>query len=325
MSIELQPLIGATLRPLDEDAGCRYIPYFMIRRSASECIFCRALQGVIGHCPVRWWVTSSRRRCCCREPLDSERILFRDSPIERVRVLKPKPHRLLTGVLLIIAAAGAAMSLYYGQQLRQLKREREALAKEVGLLDVTEPDRVHLTFVPPGDGGPPPGIEEAHVWRFRVYLPANFGPCWMSYRGAIAADSPRHRGGGGSSWGAKQKDPEESQLSVALIKADGRWIISRTAGHSSTTSSLPSNLGFDSLDDLVIETVVNDQTPAKSFSADEPICLIRIRKRVPVEQRKEDTTTMYPGLAFYLVESDRRAAFERWADGTIDAMPELIE
>lgn len=237
---------------------------------------------------------------------------------------KPKRPRLLTATLVVIAVAGAASSLYYGQRLRKLQHEKVDLARQVGLLDVTDPQRVHIQRVPYSDSDPPPGIEAAYVWRYRLYLPANYGACWMSRSGAIAADSPRNRGGGGSSWGATSKDPEETQLTIALLKSDGRWMISRITDHSASTSSLSGRIEFDTLDDLIIRSVVDEATPAKSFSVHDPICLLRIRSKEPAESKKDDLT-LYPGVAYYLVESNRRDDFERLANGKIDEMPEPIQ
>jgi hypothetical protein len=235
--------------------------------------------------------------------------------------LRSKRRRLLTGCLLVLALVGAASSLYYGRQVRQLERDRAELAEQVGLLEVTDPRRVHLRWVPTDNFQPPPGVELAYLWRFRIYTPANYGPCWITRSGAIAADSPRNRGGGGGSWGAKNKDPEESMLTVAIIKANDRWVLSRINQGSSSTRSLPESLELDKLNDLIIEPVVDLKTPGKSFGADQPICLLRIRSEEPVES-KEGEPALYPGVVYYLVESDRRPDFQRWADGDLDSMPE---
>ena len=237
-------------------------------------------------------------------------------------MVSKKRRRIVPWILALISIAGVVCSLHYGRHLRQLRLEHDALAKQVGLLEVTDPKRVHMSWVPTSDEDIPPGIEAAHVWRFRLYLPANYGPCYYTRSRAIAADSPRSRGGSSSSWGGKKQDPVETVATLALIKADGRWMVSRINGGSSSTASMPNDFELESLEDLVVEPVVNEQTPRKSFSVDDAICLLRIRKKEPIDQNGKGPN-FYPGFVSYLVESDRKNDFEQWMNGKVDQMPEV--
>ncbi|WP_182865652.1 hypothetical protein [Stieleria mannarensis] len=233
-----------------------------------------------------------------------------------------RSRRPVTWLIVLGAAIGIASSIHFNRQLFDLRRQRARLIEEVGLLDVTDPKRVHISRVPVGPDDIPPGVAAAHVWRYRIYLPAGYGPCFITGRRAIAADSPRSTGGRDFSSRGKEQDPVETVLTIALIKKETGWISSRIQGGSSSSSSLSDDLPLDSLDDLVVESVVTAETPSKSFSVDEPICLLRLRGQQPVESKK-DQPTLYPGIVTYLVELDRRDAFEQWAQGKIDRMPEV--
>ncbi len=236
--------------------------------------------------------------------------------------LRSRPRRPVTWLIVLAAAIGIASSIYFNLRLIDLRRQRAQLAEEVGLLEVTDPKRVQISRVPVGPDEIPPGVAAAHVWKYRIYLPAGYGPCLITGRRAISADSPRSVGGRDRSSIGKKQFPGETVLTIALIKQETGWIFSRALGGSSSSSALPDNLPLDSLDQLVVETAVTAETPSKSFSVDEPICLLRLRGREPIEPQ-EGQPTLYPGIVTYLVESDRRDAFEQWVEGKTDQMPEV--
>lgn len=233
-----------------------------------------------------------------------------------------RPRRPVTWLIVLGAAIGITSSIYFNLRLFDLRRQRAQLAEEVGLLEVTDPKRVHLRHVPVRPDAIPPGVEAAYVWKYRIYLPAGYGPSFVTGRRAVSADSPHSAGGRDSSWGGKEQDPVETVLTIALIKQESGWTFSQMRGGSSTSSTLSEDLPLDSLDQFVIEPAVTAETPAKSYSVDEPICLLRLRSRQPVEPQ-EGETTLYPGIVTYMVESDLRDAFEQWAQGKTDRMPEL--
>ncbi|PAY21100.1 hypothetical protein CKO51_02055 [Rhodopirellula sp. SM50] len=233
-----------------------------------------------------------------------------------------RPRRLISWLIVYVAAIGITSSIYFNLRLFDLRRQRAQLAEEVGLLKVTDPKRVHLSHVPVRPDEIPPGVEAAHVWKYRIYLPAGYGPSFVTGRRAVSADSPHSDGGRDSSWGGKEQDPVETVLTIALIKQASGWTFSQIRGGSSTSSTVSEDLPLDSLDQLVIESAVTAETPSQSFSVDEPICLLRLRSRQPVESQ-EGETTLYPGIVTYMVESDQRDAFEQWAQGKTDRMPEV--
>lgn len=231
-------------------------------------------------------------------------------------------RRLANWGLALIAIAGALTSYHLDRQLRDLRRQRLRLAEQVGLIDATDEDRVYITRVPTGPDDVPPGVQKAHIWRFRIYLPAGYGPCFWTGRRAITADSPRNDGGRDSGWGGKEQDPVETQLTIAMLKTENGWILSRTSGSSASSSSVSKELPLDAFDDLLVEPIVTTETPSKSFSVDEAICVLRLRSHEPLDGR-EGQPTFYPGFVTYLFESDRRDAFEQWARGDVDAMPQV--
>ena len=143
--------------------------------------------------------------------------------------LRSRPRRPVTWLIVLGAAIGIASSIYFNRRLFDLRRQRAQLAEEVGLLEV------------------PPGVEAAHVWKYRIYLPAGYGPSFVTGRRAVSADSPHSAGGRDSSWGGKEQDPVETVLTIALIKQESGWTFSQMRGGSSTSSTLSEDLPLDSL------------------------------------------------------------------------------
>ena len=229
--------------------------------------------------------------------------------------------RILRFTMLVLAMVGAVASFYFGRQAHQLRLTRSQLAEQVGALQVTDPDRVHVTAIPPTTDIVPPGIQQAHVWRFRCYLPADYATYFMTRRRAIAADSPRSRGGGGASWGQKSTEPREMEVNVSLVKTDGDWLLCRKMEGSSGAGSIGDDLPLDTLDDLIVEPVVEPGAGTKTFSVDEAICLLRVRGKEPLEPHRGEPP-LYPGFVVYLAEADLRDAMDQWASGQIDGLPE---
>ncbi|MCO8122029.1 hypothetical protein NHH03_09795 [Stieleria sp. TO1_6] len=231
-------------------------------------------------------------------------------------------RRPLVWILVLIAISGMVSSLIYNRKLVQLRQQRNKLAVQVGTLEVADPSRVYISRIPTGPDDIPPGVQAAHLWKFRLYLPAGYSPCFISSSGAVTADSPRSDGGSNSSWGGKKPDPVETYLTVALIKTETGWLFSRNNQGSASSSSVSDELDFESMEQWIVETVVTAENPSKSFSADQPICLLRVRATEP-KPSKPGQPDLYPGLVTYLIETDRRAAFEQWANGRVDQMPEV--
>lgn len=226
--------------------------------------------------------------------------------------------------VIIVAALGAVSSIYFGQQRFMLQQELKHLARQVGYLQIQDVTRIHIISMPENDGIVPPGIEAAHVWRFRIYLPAGFSPAVMTRRQAVSANSPRSQGGGGWSSGSAAKESKETELIVSLLKTENGWLLSRTSDGSSNAGSVGPELVFDSLDDWVVEPVVTPMSGAKSFSVDDAICILRVREKEPVNPR-DGNEPLYRGFVVYMYNADHQAIMDQWVDGTIDAWPEEIE
>lgn len=111
-------------------------------------------------------------------------------------------------------------------------------------------------------------------------------------------------------------------MSVALLKTDTGWLLARTGGGGGGSSNLPKDIDYSNLDSFVVEPVVSPGEKTLSFGSDEAICLLRLRGKEAVKPRK-GYPPLYRGNAVYLLESDRRGAFDDWATGRTDQMAEV--
>ncbi len=217
---------------------------------------------------------------------------------------------------------GLGYSIYFNQRLSKLRQTHTDLRKRVGYLEVENPDKVAITHVPVAEKVIPPGIDGAHVWQYRIYLPANYGPCYRTQRGLVTADSPQGSGGHGSSWSGAEPEPKEELATIALVKHDGNWILCRTAGSGSSSSSMPDEFSLESLDDLVVEPVVREGE-TRVFDTDEAICLFRLReKEFATDRNGMPEKDLYRGLCFYVFSEKHQDAFNAWAEGKTDSMAE---
>ena len=230
-------------------------------------------------------------------------------------------HRTFRVALMLLVIAGVANSLYYGRQRHELRQELTRLARQVGYLNVEDDTRVHVVAIPETADIIPPGVDAAHIWRFRIYLPTGYSNSVMSWSRVVSADSPRSRGGGGRSSGSPNKEPTESELIISLLKTEKGWLLSRKSDGSSGATTLSSELSFDTLDDWVVEPVVTPTSGPKSFAANEPICILRVRGRDAVEPREAEPP-FFPGFVFYMYDSNYQDIMDQWAQGKIEQWPE---
>lgn len=222
--------------------------------------------------------------------------------------------------LAVVALVGFGYSLHYNQRQSELRLTHAELEKRVGLLKVADPSKVAITHVPVSDDLIPPGISEAHVWQYRIYLPANYGPCYKTRRGLVTADSPRGNGGGGSSWSSPRPEPEESLATMALIKDGDQWLFCRTTGGGSSSSNMPSDFDLESLDNLVVEPVVKEGE-TRVFDTDEAICLLRLREpNLATKRNGETEKDLYRGFVVYAFSQQHEAAFKSWENGEVASM-----
>ena len=230
---------------------------------------------------------------------------------------------ILRVVLVIVAVVGVAFSIHYNQTLAQLREDHANLQAQVGVLKISDPSKVAISYVPHSDDAVPPGVTKAHIWRYRIHVPANYGLCHVLKRRLITADSPRAKGGSSSTWNSPKPEAEQMVATLALFKSEGRWLFSRTTGGSSSTSNLPNDLQLDSLDDFVVETAVSADDPSRVFDPDEAICLFRLREKEVAKKRNgKDEKGFYRGVSLYMHSEKRKDAFTAWASGKAESMDE---
>ena len=236
---------------------------------------------------------------------------------------KRSPLRgLLRIALSTLAVVGFGYSFHYTQRLSELRQTHTDLRKRVGLLEVDDLRKVSITRVPVPEGAIPPGVSKAYVWQYRIYTPANYGPCYRTQRGLVKADSPQGQGGSSSSWSSPKPEPKETLASMALIKSDDKWLFCRSADGGSSSSNLRDVFAPESFDDLVIEPVV-EEGETLVFDTDEAICLFRMReKELATKRNGEAEKDLYRGFNVYVFSHQHQDAFNAWATGKTSSMKE---
>ncbi|MFG0290897.1 MAG: hypothetical protein ACF8CQ_22190 [Rhodopirellula sp. JB044] len=238
-----------------------------------------------------------------------------------LRIRSFTPLRIL---LVILAVVGCGYSIVSNQQLSAAREEHMELRKQVGYLKVDDPGKVVVAQIPASDEVVPPFVHQAHVRRFRIHIPSNYGPCFKMQRGLVSANSPRGQGGSGSSWSMGNSEPEEVLSTMALFKHGDKWLMCRSSDGSSSTSSLPKDFVIENLDDFVIDTPVSIGDEARVIDKDEAICLLRFREKELAKKRSgQPREDLYRGFAVYLFSAKHRDAFEAWANGKVDSMKEF--
>lgn len=193
----------------------------------------------------------------------------------------------------------------------------------VGLFQASDSSMVHVVRagVPKELIGS--GIDDSKSWRFRITLPANYRPCYHSHEGLVRADAPGGGGGGESrTWGTANPEPSEIVFTVSCIRDNGEWTLSVNHTGGASSHGVPQNFPIDSLDDLILEEVV-DFGATRSFQPDEPICLLRVREKAEALNRNGTSKEgLYRGFVCYIFDSQHEKAFDAWASGETRFMQE---
>ncbi|MCP4885828.1 MAG: hypothetical protein GY904_04350 [Planctomycetaceae bacterium] len=222
-------------------------------------------------------------------------------------------------VLITILVFGFAGAIYLNHKRSRLRAAMTQLQKQVGAWEVGDKSKVVIAHIPVAEDAVPPGVDNAYVWQYRLHLPANYATCYDSTSGLVKADRPGGQSRGSSSSGPL-KEPEQSLVTMALIETDGQWKYCTHLGGSSSVSNMPADFSIESLDDFVVEPVVNENE-IRVFDADEAVCLFRLREKVQATDETGKTKNeLYRGCAFYLFSQERKADFNAWARGQRKSM-----
>ncbi|MDB4766235.1 hypothetical protein OAG71_00960 [bacterium] len=229
---------------------------------------------------------------------------------------------LIAIVLILVGLVGAYASARSSQTLSNLLRQKRDFDESFGALNVEDPSQVSIVAVSPTATDLPPWVDTENVWIFRIHIPANYGVSWSANEGSIAADSPLSRGEGSCYSGVKSLEARELQIIITTSFEDGRLKGRMHTDATGLTFSPPNNLFVNSLDELVLDTIVKPGQPMQTFAIDEAICVWRIRSKKPNKTPLNDTQ-LYPGCVLYLHETSKYDAFRRWSNGKSSSMAEL--
>ena len=225
-------------------------------------------------------------------------------------------------LLLVLIMIGVAFTIHSTSQLSTLRQRHADLRMNVGLFEQADASKVRVVRAKVPEELLAPGIEDSIVWRFRISFPANYEPCYQSTLGLVKPGSPGGSGSSNTSFGFPNPEPSESIVSLSFIKDKGEWIFSKNYTGGASTHSVPPAFRIGSLENLVIEQVV-DYGDSRSFDVDEPICLLRIRDKTLATNRdgtpKKD---LHNGFSFYVFNAQNEKAFTAWAEGKTASMEE---
>ena len=233
----------------------------------------------------------------------------------------PKSSRfnLITIILILLALAGAYVSLGYSRTLSDLRRQQNDFEKQFGDLKIEDPSKVAIVAVPSTAAQMPPWVTAEDVWIFRVRIPANYATSFSTTTGKVAADSPLTTSSGGGGSDSASPEAREFQLVISTSKNDETLKVNLFTQSGSTALSPPKELNVDSMDELVLETIMEPGDPMRTFTADEAILIWKLRSKTPSDKMLNHTK-LYPSCAIYMYESAQRTAFKRLQRGKSSSM-----
>jgi len=192
----------------------------------------------------------------------------------------------------------------------------------VGVWKVEDKDKVVVAGISLSEDTTPPGVDQSYVWQFRIHLPRKYAPCYERITGLVKANAPGGEGSLSSGASFQISEPEQHLVTIALIKADGKWIFCNRMGGSSGASEMPPNFTIDSIDDFIVEPIV-EENEIRAFDADEAICLFRLREKVLATDRRGNTKKdLYRGCVTYFFSEEQKSAFTAWSRGQRSSMEE---
>jgi hypothetical protein len=128
--------------------------------------------------------------------------------------------------LLLVALVGIYFAIDAGLATRRLRGEHQALSAAVGLLRITDPDKLHVVALK--RDGP-------LDFAWQMYVPAGFRASWSTGLG---------QGGSTSSSGGSENDPYFALVRTRFRQnADGHWEVWTKSKNSSSTMSLSPEFG----------------------------------------------------------------------------------
>ncbi|MCA9176349.1 MAG: hypothetical protein KDB14_17805, partial [Planctomycetales bacterium] len=199
-----------------------------------------------------------------------------------------------------------AASTWSTRRLAALQQEHRSLQARSGRFEVRDPNRVWVAAVPHDLNN-----EHRRVWRWLVYLPANYNFHRVYVSGIISADSPRRvNHGSGKSWSSPSPEPKYCAITATLHRRDenDNWELDLV--HDNGSGRL--NFALTNVDDLMVETL-GDNGPV-GIDIDQPFCLLRMREPVasaPSKHPQVGNEPVYRGVYYYCVPQARITAFEK--------------
>ncbi|MGI9469317.1 MAG: hypothetical protein ACR2OA_19515 [Rubripirellula sp.] len=226
-------------------------------------------------------------------------------------------------LLTMVIATGLVCTVYLNLRLSSLREVHHDLQMRVGLFEEADSAKVRVVRAGVPEDLVTSEMSDGKIWRYRLSLPAKYQPVYQRYDGLVKADAPGGAGGSSRSWGSPNPEPSEIDFSVSFILDNGQWTLSVSHTGGGSSHAVPHKFPINSVDDLVIEQVV-DFGVTRSFDADEPICLFRIREKNEALNRDGTKKVgLYRGFVFYLCENQSEKAFSAWASGQVSSMQEI--
>ena len=246
-------------------------------------------------------------------------------PTGSLEVSLPTKSSALLFILFVLFLIGVAFTIHSTTLLSTLRQRHADLRMDVGLFEEGDASKVRVVRANVPEELRAPGIEDSIVWRFRISFPAHYEACYQSTLGLVKPGSPGGSGSSNTSFGSANPKPSEASVSLSFIKDKGEWICSMNYSGGATSLSVPPDFPIGSLENVVIEQVV-DYGDSRSFDVDAPICLLRIRdKNLATNRDGTQKKGLYNGFSFYVFNAQNEKAFTAWAAGNTASMEEQKE
>lgn len=235
-------------------------------------------------------------------------------------------RRSIIRVLLLTAITmGVVCTIHYNSRLASLRRNHNQLRMRVGFFDVESPERVRVVRTAVPEDLVYPGMEKSLVWRYRVSFPAGYEASYQAGVGLLKADAPCINGSTSTSFGGGNPKSSEMVVAIAFIPNGGQWFLSNKHSGGSSILQLPETFSPESIDDYVVEPLV-DFGVTRTFASDEPICFLRVReKELVVTRNGTQSKNLFRGCAVYGFNGTHVDAFAAWQRGEVNSMKEALK
>lgn len=185
-------------------------------------------------------------------------------------------RRALQLLLLEFLLFGCIALIYLANVNNQLTTEVNRLEAELGRMTIQDPDRIHIIAIEDPEVPPEVASEVDRVWQFRCYLPARYSFLEMYGSGRVAKKGVYLSGGYGSSYSFPRSESIHNVLTMSIKKRGDRITVFSSFRGLGSSGIICSGFTSERFEDLVVDTLVENNQDSRSFDQQTILPLLRI-------------------------------------------------